>query len=227
VLALVGLTDLRDRRVAALSGGEQQRVALARALAVSPRFMMFDEPLGALDRAWRTRLLAEMRTLLASERLPALYVTHDQSEAFAIAARVAVMRDGRIVQAGAPADVWRTPADAWTATFLGFGPRFDAEVLGDQLHTPWGALSVRPDAPRGAVDVVLRSDAVRLVPDGPITARVASVAIEGSGVAITAEARSGPPLSLFVTHRDAPRLGEEIRVRIDPDALLVYARTAD
>src|SRR5262249_17826239 len=95
VLDLVGLADFADRRGAALSGCEQQRVALARALAVSPRLLMLDEPLGALDREWRARLLEDFRALLARERLPAIYVTHDQTEAFAIASQIVVMRDGR------------------------------------------------------------------------------------------------------------------------------------
>ena len=120
VLDLVGLSALRSRRVASLSGGEQQRVALARALAVSPRLLMLDEPLGALDRVWRHRLLQEIRAILDRAALPALYVTHDHEEAFAIAARVVIMRDGRVAQAGAPADVWRAPVDAWTAGI----PRF-------------------------------------------------------------------------------------------------------
>ena len=94
VLALVGLADLRGRRVATLSGGEQQRVALARALAVSPRLLMLDEPLGALDRVGRRRLLTEIRAILDRAALPALYVTHDHEEAFAIATRVAIMRNG-------------------------------------------------------------------------------------------------------------------------------------
>ena len=102
VLELVGLTGLRARSVASLSGGEQQRVALARALAVSPRLLMLDEPLGALDRVWRRRLLTEIRAILDRAALPALYVTHDHEEAFAIATRVAIMRDGRVVQVGAP-----------------------------------------------------------------------------------------------------------------------------
>src|SRR5262249_668256 len=140
MLELVGLTGMRERRIATLSGGEQQRVALARALAVWPRLLMLDEPLGALDRLWRPRLLHELRVILEASELPALYVTHDQEEAFPIAARVAIMRDGHVVQSGAPADLWRAPVDAWTATFLGFGPRVEARVRDGRFETPWGAL---------------------------------------------------------------------------------------
>ena len=139
VLDLVGLTALRSPAVASLSGGEQQRVALARALAVAPRLLMFDEPLGALDLDWRKRLLDEIRALLDRLDMPSLYVTHDHDEAFAVADRIAVMRDGRVVQAGPPTELWRAPADAWTAAFLGFGPRVPGTVRDGCLHTPWGS----------------------------------------------------------------------------------------
>src|SRR5260221_848691 len=162
VLELVGLTGLRARRVPSLSGGEQQRVALARALAVSPRLLMLDEPLGALDRVWRPRLLTAIPAILDRAALPALYVTHDHEEAFAISARVAIMRAGRVVQVGAPADVWRAPVDAWTATFLGFGPVVDVEVRAGLAHTPWGPIETNGNAPAGAVEAVVRSDRSRL-----------------------------------------------------------------
>jgi thiamine transport system ATP-binding protein len=225
VLALVVLEALRDRRVALLSGGEQQRVALARALAVSPRLLMLDEPLGALDRAWRTRLLDELRTVLDAEHLAAIYVTHDHDEAFAIASRVLVMHDGRVVQQGAPADVWRQPADAWVAAFLGFGPSITANATSGMVATPWGAF---PTTASGPVDVVLRPDALRIAPDGAIRARVTRVAFGALDVEVTAApAGDGPPLVVHVAHRDAPRVGEEIALAIDPDAVLVYPRAAD
>jgi thiamine transport system ATP-binding protein len=144
VLDLVGLRELADRRVAGLSGGEQQRVALARAFAVSPRLLMLDEPLGALDRAWRARLLEEMRVLLDRERLPAIYVTHDQSEAFAIASRIVLMRAGRVVQDAAPAEIWRAPVDAAAAEFLGFGARVPGRSAQGRVETPWGSFPTTP-----------------------------------------------------------------------------------
>ena len=142
VLELVGMSAFRDRRVAQLSGGEQQRVALARALAVEPRLLMLDEPLGALDRPWRERLLAEFRSLLDRTGLPAIYVTHDHEDAFALADRIVVMRAGQVVQAGPPADVWRRPADPWTAAFLGFAPAVDARLTANGVETPWGLVRV-------------------------------------------------------------------------------------
>jgi len=119
-LALVGMTGFEHRRITELSGGEQQRVALARALAAAPRLLMLDQPLGALDRALRERLVTELRALFVGLGLTSLFVTHDHDEAFALADRLVVMHDGRIEQAGSPAEVWRRPANAFVARFLGW-----------------------------------------------------------------------------------------------------------
>ncbi len=227
VLDLVGLSGFGDRRVASLSGGEQQRVALARALAVSPRLLMLDEPLGALDRVWRRRLLVEIRAVLDRSGLAALYVTHDHEEAFSIASRVAIMRDGRIVQVGVPSDVWRAPADAWTATFLGFGPVVEGEVRDGLVHSPWGPIVAPAGAPVGPVDVVVRPDGTRLDPDGPIVATVVQSTFTGTYVELAVASGSGPTLTIVVPPTAAPVPGERVRVSIDPGALLVYHRRAD
>jgi thiamine transport system ATP-binding protein len=123
VLALVGLDGYGSRRVSKLSGGEQQRVALARTLAPRPRFVMLDEPLGSLDRLLHDRLVDDLRTLLRAAGLPALVVTHDHDEAGAIAQRVALLRDGRIVQHGTMSELARAPRDEWVAEFLGLVPK--------------------------------------------------------------------------------------------------------
>src|SRR5207248_10541276 len=102
VLSLVGLDGYEHRSVASLSGGEQQRVALARALAPSPRLLMLDEPLGSLDRSLRERLTVELRDLFVRLGITAVTVTHDQAEAFTLADRVVVLRDGHIQQVGRP-----------------------------------------------------------------------------------------------------------------------------
>jgi thiamine transport system ATP-binding protein len=118
-LALVGLDGFADRRVAKLSGGEQQRVALARTLAPKPRLLMLDEPLGSLDRLLHDRLVDDLRALLRASALPTLVVTHDHDEARALADRVALLRDGRIVQQGPLAEIEQHPVDEWVARFLG------------------------------------------------------------------------------------------------------------
>lgn len=121
VLTQVNLTDFESRRVTDLSGGEQQRVALARALAPDPNLLMFDEPLGALDRTLRERLSTELRDILHKSGVPAIYVTHDQEEAFTIADTVILLHEGKIVQSGTPDEVYNFPASGWVAEFLGLG----------------------------------------------------------------------------------------------------------
>ena len=120
-LTLVNLSGFEARRVTDLSGGEQQRVALARALAPRPRLLMFDEPLGALDRSLKEELLDELRAILHRTQIPAIYVTHDQEEAFAIADRILLLHEGVIVREGSPAQVWNDPQSAWVARFMGVG----------------------------------------------------------------------------------------------------------
>jgi thiamine transport system ATP-binding protein len=229
VLELVGLRELRDRSVANLSGGEQQRVALARALAVEPRLLLLDEPLGALDRAWRTRLLDEIRQVLERSSLPAIYVTHDHDEAFTIADRIAVMRSGRIVQQGRPADVWRRPADVWTARFFGFEPVVRAVAGDGAIVTPWGALPApsSSSARAGTVDLVLRPDAARLDLDGPIAATVVQARLRIDGVVLTLAIDDAPPLTVRVSHVDSPAVGTRVRASVDPDAVLTYPVRAD
>lgn len=143
VLGIVDLQGFEQRSVTDLSGGEQQRVALARALAPRPRLLMFDEPLGALDRALREDLLDQLRAILHAARVPALYVTHDQEEAFSIAQRVLLLHDGTIVRSGTPADVWADPGSAWAAEFLGLGNVVPARVLagGSRVETDYGVFA--------------------------------------------------------------------------------------
>jgi thiamine transport system ATP-binding protein len=126
LLDLVGLPGYEKRQVRSLSGGEQQRVALARALAASPRLLLLDEPLSALDRELRERLAGDLREILSSTGTTAIFVTHDQAEAFAIADRVGIMDAGKLVQVGSPLEVWRSPVSADVARFLGYTTVLDS-----------------------------------------------------------------------------------------------------
>jgi ABC-type Fe3+/spermidine/putrescine transport system ATPase subunit len=142
-LDIVGLKGFEHRDVSQLSGGERQRVALARSLAPQPRLLMLDEPLGALDRALRERLMEELPEILRRAGVTAITVTHDQEEAFALADRVVLMRAGGVVQIGVPEDVYRRPASAWAAQFLGLTNLLDARFVGHgQVETEIGALQV-------------------------------------------------------------------------------------
>jgi len=142
-LDLVSLTAFGNRKVTDLSGGEQQRVALARALAIHPRLLMFDEPLGALDRALREDLLNQLRMILHQTKIPAIYVTHDQEEAFTIADRVLILHDGKIIRDGTPSDVWAKPESAFVAGFLGLGNLLNGEVVAqNKFQTEHGVFTM-------------------------------------------------------------------------------------
>lgn len=161
LLELVGLGGLERRRVDRLSGGQQQRVALARALAPKPPLLLLDEPLSNLDEALRNELKDEIVRLLDELAIEAIYVTHDQTEAYAVADVVAVMREGRIVQVGTREELLERPADAWTAGFLGHENVWqgeDARRLAGLLELSGGrgARMAAPDA------LLLRADLVRV-----------------------------------------------------------------
>jgi len=222
VLDLVGLGELRDRAVATLSGGEQQRVALARALAVKPRLLMLDEPLGALDREWRSRLTDEIRMLLDGAGLAAIYVTHDHEEAFSIANRVVVMRAGRVVQEGTARAIWERPSNAWVAQFLGFGAPVAAVVGRHTLRTPWGDLAAPDGVPDGEVEIIMRPDALRPDAKGQISAVVTRTRFAGARVEVSARPENGPMLVFFVDARDAPADGARLTIACDARRVLVY-----
>jgi ABC-type Fe3+/spermidine/putrescine transport system ATPase subunit len=127
-LETINMVDFADRKVTELSGGEQQRVALARALAPEPRLLMLDEPLGALDRTLREQLSRELRRILRETKVPAIYVTHDQEEAFSIADRLLLLHDGKILQSGKPHEIYQHPKNVWAAEFFGLGNLIDGTV---------------------------------------------------------------------------------------------------
>ncbi|MDH6700469.1 ABC transporter ATP-binding protein [Streptomyces griseoviridis] len=222
LLDLVGLPGAARRAVAALSGGEQQRVALARALAPSPRLLMLDEPLGQLDRSLRERLVVELRELFGRLGTTVLAVTHDQGEAFALADRVVVMRDGRIAQSGSPLEVWQHPADAFVARFLGFENVVEATVAGTAAVTPWGKLPVPEGAPQGPRTLLVRPAGVRLVPaDEGLRCTVTARTFRGTHVAVHLQPRDAPRLEAACPLRLAPGTGDAVGVEFDPAEILV------
>jgi ABC-type Fe3+/spermidine/putrescine transport system ATPase subunit len=215
-LELVSLTEFGNRKVTDLSGGEQQRVALARALAIRPRLLMFDEPLGALDRALREDLLNELRMILHRTKIPAIYVTHDQEEAFTIADRVLILHDGEIVRAGTPADVWAEPQSAFVAGFLGLGNVLDGEVVAqNEFRTEYGIFAVP------CTHKHLRGDKVHLLAR-PLAAGneanilsgiVADVIFQQDRFKVTLEN------GLYIYLEEAPKIGQRISVRVKVECL--------
>ncbi|RME36774.1 MAG: ABC transporter ATP-binding protein [Thermoflexia bacterium] len=215
VLGLVRLTGFEARRVTDLSGGEQQRVALARALAPRPHVLMLDEPLGALDRALREELLEELRGILRASDVAAIYVTHDQEEAAAIADRILILHDGKIVRAGTPFEVWNDPGSLWVAQFLGVGNLLFGECRpgfrSPLLKTSLGEFSLScPHCHETGTRVaaVLRPSAVEEHPEGEIRSRVTDVVFQREHFRVSLEN------GLSVVLPRAPQIGEVVTLRL-------------
>ncbi len=156
-LELVGLTKLATRYPDELSGGQAQRVALARALAPRPRILLFDEPFSNLDAGLRARVRTEVASLMREVRMTSIFVTHDQEEAFVLGDRVAVMRRGRILQAGRPAEVYQYPASPWVATFLGAANVLDGMATNGHVSTLVGDVPLARPV-RGPCQVIIRPE---------------------------------------------------------------------
>jgi iron(III) transport system ATP-binding protein len=169
LLAMVGIEPLARRLPHELSGGEQQRVALARALARRPQALLLDEPFSSLDATLRAHLREEVQALLREQGVTTVLVTHDQEEALSLSDSVAVLRDGRIVQQGSPAELYEQPADESLARFLGAVNVLQASIAGGVAITPLGRLELRPggDGDGGGL-VMLRPEQllVRAAHDG-------------------------------------------------------------
>ncbi len=224
VLGLVGLSGFEDRAVGTLSGGERQRVALARALAPSPALLMLDEPLGALDRTLRDRLVLELSALFAELSLGVMYVTHDQAEALALADRVVVMDHGRVVQEGPPERVWAAPADAFVARFLGLTNLFPAVWRRGRLDLGWTTVDLDDPVETGGSPalVLIRPEAIGLgVAPGPaaVEGTVDAVAFRGDHTQVWLSLPSGERLEARRPGADRPAVGTTVGVVIDPSGV--------
>lgn len=217
VLALVGLSGYETRDVNSLSGGEKQRVALARSLAPKPRLLMLDEPLGALDAALRDRLAVELRVIIKQIGLTAVYVTHDQAEAFAIADRIALLHEGQIEQIDTPEMLYRQPRTVYTAQFFGLSNILPVLHRADgQAHTAVGSFAVdgQPNA------VLLHPDGLRLAPqDAPnvIKGQVIERVFQGDNYRLRVKIADDHVLTFTHATRDgaAPEVRALVGIAVD------------
>lgn len=227
-LALVGLPGWEDRRVTELSGGQAQRCALARSIVNRPTVLLLDEPLGALDRTLRERLTGELRDIIKQTGTTSVYVTHDQTEAFAVADRIILMDAGLIVQSGTPAEVYRQPATAFAARFLGLNNLVEGMAIGDAqtnvVRTVLGDLHVangRAPLPGQQALLLIRPEAAEL-PTGATANIVAGTivrrAFRGGSERIVLRHASGLELELDVEAGSLPNQAE-VRVALKPSAL--------
>ncbi|MFI1018611.1 ABC transporter ATP-binding protein [Streptomyces sp. NPDC020965] len=220
MLELVGLGSYGGRMPHELSGGQQQRVALARALAPRPALVLLDEPFNALDSALRAGLRSDIRSALRAAGTTALLVTHDQEEALSSADRIAVIRDGRVVQTGTPQELYAHPADTWVASFVGEAVLLPATVAAGHAVTALGRIPLTgTTADEGRTGtVVVRPEQLRLVPAAraPVTrARVTEVRYHGHDGLILLDADGlSTPVTVRASGPLTIRAGDETGVHV-------------
>jgi iron(III) transport system ATP-binding protein len=235
LLDTVGLTAVAHRYPHELSGGQQQRVALARALAPRPRLLLLDEPFSNLDVELREQLAAEVRAILKLGGTTAVFVTHDQHEAFAIADEIAVMADGRIQQLDTAYNLYHRPGHRFVADFIGQGVFIDGTVLApNRLRIEIGevlrnetirfAHDASPVPPGSRVDVLLRPDDVVHDDASPVRAKVLHKAFRGAEILYTLELGSGARVLSMVPSHHNHRINEMIGIRLELDHMIAFPK---
>ncbi len=228
-LDLVQLGGFGERRVHQLSGGEQQRVALARALILEPSVLLLDEPLGALDAQLRARLQVELASLQRQIGITFIYVTHDQNEAFTMSDRIGVMREGRLMQVGAPRELYEQPNSVEVAKFVGAANLIPCEVTAPGVIEMVGEKFVGPvSAPLGKAMLMIRPERIR-IGSGSHQATIERVTFAGSSlrvalkfgaVTINAEVPNDETTSIL-------RDGQAIAFDVLPDAVRVLPLSSE
>jgi putative spermidine/putrescine transport system ATP-binding protein len=222
-LELVGLSHLAERYPGQLSGGQQQRIALARALVIEPQVLLLDEPLSNLDAGLRSEMRGEIRALQQRLFITTLFVTHDQQEALAIADRVAVMNEGRLVEIDTPRDLCDRPAHPFTAGFLGARTVIAGATADGVFRAPGLACA---GAPAAATRLVLRAARLRLDGEGgPLDAagRIVASSYLGDAFETDLETDSGRIRALLPSDAPPPPIGTVCRIRALPGAATFIA----
>ena len=231
---LIGLLGLKPshagRRPHQLSGGEQQRVALARALAAQPRIVLLDEPFSSLDAALRVDTRRAVSDALAEVGATALLVTHDQAEALSLGERVAVLRNGRMVQVDAPGILYRRPHDLELARFIGEAVVLPGVAVGDHVSCALGVLRLAVDMPRGQVDVMIRPEQIRVLEGGEpggVRARICGVTFYGHDASVAMILDNDPAAKITArTPGHVPvRAGDQVRLAVAGE-VVSYVRDA-
>ena len=230
MLELVGLAGMEKKKATALSGGQEQRVSLARALMVGPKLLLLDEPLSALDASLRENVQEYIRRLNRETGVTMMLVTHDQQEAIALANRIAVMHDGRIVQLGAPREFYEHPRTEYVASFFGWRNFTPATRKGDAVTCALGTfelsgLSASDGAPEQGL-IVMRPEAACNVGSGALEARVVEATYKGMNIAYTVECGSTELRLELSAHYEFAE-GDTMRFDLDPDMLWFVADDGD
>ncbi|MEM7125938.1 MAG: ABC transporter ATP-binding protein [Chloroflexota bacterium] len=224
LLDLVGLMNIEDRYPHQLSGGQQQRVALARALAPSPDVILLDEPFSNLDASLRQSMREEMRNILHEAEVTTVFVTHDQEEALRLADELVIMDEGRVLQIGAPEDVYRYPASLQVAQFLAKVNVLPGKAKQGIVDTSLGSLPLHDPVLAGAVDVVLFPESISLIPDPQGTASVEQVSYFGFHQLAILRLNSGETLQARTWSHINIDVGERVRAVVDTPVVAFASR---
>lgn len=222
VLTLVGLDGLGHRMPSTLSGGQQQRVALARALAPKPSVLLLDEPFSNLDTGLRVQVRAEVHALLSGLGVTAVFVTHDQEEAFILGDRVAVMRDGSIEQFGTPSEIYEHPSSAWVAEFVGDANFLRGDATGMSAMTPIGEVSLS-ESHVGEVDVLLRPEHMTVVDSESGNGVVSNVEYYGHDHMVQVDIDAGGRLAARISGNPGVHRGQRVSLTSDGTSCLAFS----
>jgi iron(III) transport system ATP-binding protein len=222
LLELVGLAELGSRFPDELSGGQQQRVALARALAPRPAVVLLDEPWGAIDPLLRGTLRDDVVRILRETGVTALLVTHDREDAFSVADRIALMRDGRIVQAGVPEQLYFAPADRWCAEFAGAANMVHGRRDAGKVVTALGTFPALQSGSASEVDVLVRPELVGLEPDGGGQAEIVGRTFLGHDVLYRVRMADGTDLWSQRPSNEQVPLGARVKVCVYDGPVVVF-----
>ena len=239
IIELVGLAGMERRYPRQLSGGQQQRVALARALVFNPTVLLLDEPLGALDKLLRDRMQLELRRIHQELGTTMIYVTHDQDEALVLSDRIAIMKDGRLSQCGAPEDVYRKPANAFVAGFIGGGNFLAGKTGGrdgafTRVETGGGSLlglCPRPIAAQEPCQIFIRREHLELhrSPDqssNQVSGTVTDVIFHGDLKSVHVRINAQCNLVLTTSGDTVVERGKLVQVSARPENSLIFAADA-
>jgi putative spermidine/putrescine transport system ATP-binding protein len=239
-LAMVDLAGYEDRRISQLSGGQRQRVALARAIIFEPRLILMDEPLSALDKQLRESMQIELRHLHRRLGATIIYVTHDQREALTMSDRVAILKDGKLVQIDEPARLHDHPANSFVASFIGEATLLPVRRLGRHSVALGGTTlrSSRPIPPSGDLLLAVQTEKLLIEERGDashhnmLSGRVSEIVYQGESLRVFVTLDDGASLSLrqpshYQACRRIPPVGERLSVSLHPEDTIVVAKTAD
>ena len=223
MLEMVGLEDLGDRLPGSLSGGQQQRVAVARALVPRPSVLLFDEPFSSLDSNLRAGVRSEVAQLLRELEITAVFVTHDQTEAFELGDEVAVMRDGVLVQQATPAELYNRPADPWLAAFVGEAELLAGYAKGSEADTVLGRIPLS-NSVSGPVEVLVRPEEIVLSPG--YGGRVVGIDYCGHDALISVVLAGGTVVRSRATGAPSFAVGAEVAVGHTGVSTLAYGSSS-